>query len=105
MQNRYEIATMDGDGIGPEVCQAAIRILKEACGASLLNFTAHEGGAGLYQRTGEVLPEDSFDACKAADAMLHGAAGLPARVSNVSRALHSIWHASARVRRAMADIA
>lgn len=77
MLSTYEIATIDGDGIGPEVCQAAIRILKEACGTSLLNFTAYEGGAGLYQRTGEVLPAETFEACKAAHAMLHGAAGLP----------------------------
>ena len=74
---RYEIATIDGDGIGPEVCQAAIRVLKEACGSSVLNFTGYEGGAGLYQRTGQVLPQETFEACRDAHAMLHGAAGLP----------------------------
>jgi len=35
---KYEIATIDGDGIGPEVCQSAVVVLKEACGANLLFF-------------------------------------------------------------------
>ncbi len=74
---KYEIATIDGDGIGPEVCQSAIAVLKEACGADLLSFSSHEGGADHYVRSGHVLPDDTYAACKAADAILHGAAGMP----------------------------
>ena len=33
MKSHYDIVTLDGDGIGPEVCQAAIQVLKEACGS------------------------------------------------------------------------
>ncbi len=77
MKNTYDIVTLDGDGIGPEVCQAAIQVLREACGASLLRFASHEGGAGHYQRSGFVLPQETFEACRAADATLHGAAGIP----------------------------
>lgn len=74
---KYEIATIDGDGIGPEVCQSAIAVLKEACGADLLSFSGHDGGADHYVRSGHVLPDDTYAACKAADAILHGAAGMP----------------------------
>lgn len=74
---RYDIVTIDGDGIGPEVCQAAVRVLREACGSDRLNFLPHEGGALHYQRTGQVLPDDTLRACRQAAAILHGAAGIP----------------------------
>jgi 3-isopropylmalate dehydrogenase len=77
MTRQYEIACIDGDGIGPEVCQSAVQVLKQACGSELLNFSHHDGGAAHYTRSGEVLPPDTFAACQQADAMLHGAAGLP----------------------------
>lgn len=73
----YSIATIEGDGIGPEVAQAAMRVLRAAGGGDLLDFRMAEGGAALYQRTGEVLPADTLAACCEADAILHGAAGIP----------------------------
>jgi 3-isopropylmalate dehydrogenase len=73
----YDIATIEGDGIGPEVCRAAVTVLTEACGASVLRFANFDGGALHYQRSGAVLPDDTFAACKGMHAMLHGAAGLP----------------------------
>jgi 3-isopropylmalate dehydrogenase len=73
---KYNIATLEGDGIGPEVAQATIRVLREACG-DMLDFQMLDGGAGHYQKSGECLPEDSFIACREADAILHGAAGIP----------------------------
>lgn len=77
MTTPYDIVTIDGDGIGPEVCQAAVRVLGEACGSGLLRFHAHEGGASHYLESGEVLPQATFEACRSAHAILHGAAGLP----------------------------
>ena len=73
----YEIATIEGDGIGPEVCQAAVTVLQEACGADLLAFTQMPGGADHYVNTGFVLPDETFEGCKRAAAILHGAAGMP----------------------------
>ena len=73
----YDIVTIDGDGIGPEVCRSAVQVLEAACGRERLRFQACEGGAGEYQRSGEVLPEATYQACRSADAILHGAAGLP----------------------------
>lgn len=73
----YDIATIEGDGIGPEVCRSAVAVLTEACGTGLLRFTQLDGGAAHYVKTGAVLPDDTFAACNAMHAMLHGAAGLP----------------------------
>lgn len=72
-----KIATIEGDGIGPEVTQAAIAILREACGQQALDFVMLEGGAGSYQNTGHVLPQETAAACAEMAAILHGAAGLP----------------------------
>jgi 3-isopropylmalate dehydrogenase len=74
---KYRIATIEGDGIGPEVAQATIQVLKAACGSSTLDFQMFDGGAGHYVKTGHVLPDDTFAACRDLDAILHGAAGLP----------------------------
>lgn len=73
----YKITTIAGDGIGPEITEATIKVLKAACGENLLDFQMLDGGAGHYVKTGHVLPDDTYQACRAADAILHGAAGLP----------------------------
>lgn len=72
----YDIATIDGDGIGPEVCRSAVTVLREACGERL-RFASHDGGAAHYARSGAVLPDATYAACRASHAILHGAAGLP----------------------------
>lgn len=73
----YDIASIEGDGIGPEVCQSAVAVLSEACGSQRLRFHPFDGGAAHYTRTGAVLPEDTYAACQSMHAILHGAAGLP----------------------------
>ena len=73
----YRIATIEGDGIGPEVTQAAIAVLNAACGTGTLDFVMLDGGAEHYRRTGDVLPDETMHGCRMMDAILHGAAGLP----------------------------
>ncbi len=75
--SKYQIATIEGDGIGPEVAQAAVRVLKEACGADTLHFEMLPGGADHYLKSGHVLPDDTYEGCRRMDAILHGAAGMP----------------------------
>ncbi|KAB2902980.1 MAG: isocitrate/isopropylmalate dehydrogenase family protein [Burkholderiaceae bacterium] len=77
MTTPYHIVTIDGDGIGPEVCRAAVEVLAQACGKDLLRFDPRDGGASHYVKTGQVLPQDTYEACRSAHAILHGAAGLP----------------------------
>jgi len=74
----YNIAIVNGDGIGPEVCSAAVAVLRAVPGlADKLVFTEYPAGAELFRRTGESFPDATFDGCRNADAILHGAAGLP----------------------------
>jgi 3-isopropylmalate dehydrogenase len=78
MKDAYEIVVVEGDGIGPEVAQSAVAVLESALGAeSPLRFSHHRAGADLFRETGESFPASTFDACRAADAVLHGAAGIP----------------------------
>jgi len=74
----YEIAVVHGDGIGPEVCQAAIDVVRAALGSSQsLRFVEYRAGAEEYRRTGIAYPPESVEGCRRAAAILHGAAGLP----------------------------
>ncbi len=74
----YDIAVVHGDGIGPEVCQAAIDVLKAALpDGEILRFTEFPAGAEEYSRSGDAYPDTSFQGCKNAHAILHGAGGLP----------------------------
>lgn len=74
----YTIAVVKGDGIGPEVCSAAIEVIEHALdGSSHLEFCEYPAGAGCFVQTGTAFPEDTFEGCRRADAILHGSAGLP----------------------------
>jgi 3-isopropylmalate dehydrogenase len=73
----YEIAVVHGDGIGPEVCLAAIDVLKATSLSNALNFVEYQAGANHYLKSGTAFPDETYRGCKKADAVLHGAAGLP----------------------------
>lgn len=77
MKDSYQIAVVDGDGIGPEVARAAVDILQAAVEPGTLAFTELPAGAKHFCETGDSFPPSSFEGCRAADAILHGAAGLP----------------------------
>jgi len=75
----YNIASIPGDGTGPEVVREAVKVLNAA--ASKFNFKVdlHEfdfGGA-RYLRTGEVLPPTATAELKKFDSILLGAIGHP----------------------------
>lgn len=75
----YKIAVLPGDGIGPEVTAEAVKVLQtaERLYGFHLEMESFDAGAERFLRTGVSMPEDTFDHCKAADAMLMGAIGLP----------------------------
>lgn len=77
MKDHYDIAVVHGDGIGPEICLATLDLLNAALPGAVLTFSEHPAGAEHFLKTGESLPQATYDACKAADAILHGAAGIP----------------------------
>jgi 3-isopropylmalate dehydrogenase len=69
------IACLPGDGIGPEVTAAATRVLRTLMPEAELS--EHLFGGAAIHATGDPLPQETLDACKEADAVLMGAAGLP----------------------------
>jgi 3-isopropylmalate dehydrogenase len=78
-KSHYQIALLPGDGIGPEVVDAAVRVLNAGVAREgvELELKTFEAGAGLYQRTGESMSEADAQAVGQADAVLLGAMGLP----------------------------
>jgi len=73
VSKQYEIAVIGGDGVGPEVTEAALAVLK-ATGAAL-NFTHYQAGDGTLEQTGVALPQETLDGALKSDAVLFGAAG------------------------------
>jgi 3-isopropylmalate dehydrogenase len=73
------IVSLPGDGIGPEVCREALRVLERACGHAGRTLDVVElplGGVALDAGE-EALPERTRIAAQNADAVLLGAVGLP----------------------------
>jgi isocitrate/isopropylmalate dehydrogenase len=74
------IAVIRGDGIGPELVDAALRVLEAAGSADDLTFELTEvrAGAGAYRETGTACaPEDVELMRSGVDATLKGPVGLP----------------------------
>lgn len=69
------IALIPGDGIGPEIAAAAVRVL----GATGLPLAWEEvaAGAAAHERLGEVLPEASLDAIRRVGVALKGPLSTP----------------------------
>ena len=77
---RFRIAVMPGDGIGPEVMDAALAVLGAAIGEDAgftLDYEHLVAGAAAWRDTGSAMPEEVFERARAADAILLGAMGLP----------------------------
>jgi 3-isopropylmalate dehydrogenase len=69
------VAVLPGDGIGPEVTAAALRVLGEV--AADVTTDEHRIGGAAIDATGTALPDATLAACRAADAVLLGAVGGP----------------------------
>jgi len=79
--SKFRIAALAGDGIGPEVMQEAIKVLRaaEAKFSFELQITeAPVGWAGI-DAAGKALPDATLSLCKNSDAILFGSVGLPDR--------------------------
>jgi 3-isopropylmalate dehydrogenase len=75
----YNIAVLAGDGIGPEIVEQAIKVLK-AVGKKFnhtFNFTEAIVGATAIDQVGDPFPEETFQLCMKSDAVLFGAIGDP----------------------------
>lgn len=80
MTRKFEIAVFRGDGIGPEITDPTLVILRAISDRATdytLEFRDLPAGAAHYRATKESLPKTSLDAARAADAILLSAMGLP----------------------------
>ena len=73
------IAITGGDGIGPEVVGEGLKVLKVISEYTDFEFEFKDAPAGgsEYKKTGNSLPDKSFEIIKRSDALLFGAVGLP----------------------------
>ncbi|MGZ7440133.1 isocitrate/isopropylmalate dehydrogenase family protein [Paenibacillus sp. TH7-28] len=77
--SRYNISVLAGDGIGPEVTEEALKVLRTVqrmYGSFDLEFEHNGASSGQFLKIGKAMTEEQFAQCKAADAMLMGAIGL-----------------------------
>src|SRR5579864_4777977 len=79
MPRIFQIAVIEGDGIGPEVTREAIRAAEAAglrCDATFV-WTRYPWGTDYYREHGRMAPADFLDRLARHDAILLGAVGHP----------------------------
>jgi len=77
---RYKIAAIPADGIGPEVINAGLEVLEalqRRQGDFELAVTHFDWGSDYYRKTGLMMPEDGLDQLSEHDAIFFGAVGAP----------------------------
>ena len=78
----YSIASIPADGIGPEVIEAGVEVLKalaEALQSFDLEFTNYNWSSETYKKTGKYIPDGGLEGLKKHDAILFGAVGAPGK--------------------------
>lgn len=79
MSDNLRIAVLPGDGIGPEVMEQALKVLKATAEKFNLSFEFREcfvGGKAIDE-CGCPLPEETLKTCEESDAILFGSVGGP----------------------------
>lgn len=76
----YRIASIPGDGIGPEVITAGVEVVRavaERDGGFHLDVETFPWGADFYRAHGVMMPQDGVDTLRGFDAIYFGSAGDP----------------------------
>lgn len=73
----YKITVIPGDGIGKEITDSAVEVMKKVAEKFKLDFeyTYKDAGGTAYDKFGTPLPDDTIEACKTSDGVLFGAVG------------------------------
>ena len=79
MQRTFDIAVIEGDGVGPEVTREAIRAVEAAAGLSdaAFHWTRYPWGTDYYREHGQMAADDFLEQLAGHDAILLGAVGHP----------------------------
>ncbi|MGI6161447.1 MAG: 3-isopropylmalate dehydrogenase [Christensenellales bacterium] len=76
---KYNIAVIEGDGIGPEIMRATAEVMEHTGGiyGHQFSFNRLPAGGVAIDEYGIPLPEHTLEQCRAADGVLLGAVGGP----------------------------
>lgn len=76
---KLNIAVLAGDGIGPEIMEQGVAVLSAVAGKFGHEVTFNEAlcGAHAIDEVGDPFPEDTFNTCQQADAVLFASVGEP----------------------------
>ncbi len=99
MSKTYTIVALKGDGIGPEVTEATVKVLEavEKKSNFKLNIVYGEAGAHCIPQYGTNLPQETIDLIKKSDACLKGPmttpeeAGAPVSVAVTLRRMFNLY--------------
>ena len=83
----HKIAVIAGDGIGPEVINEGVKVLREVAkldGTFNFDFTFFPWGCEYYKKTGRMMAEDGIEELKKYDAIFLGAVGAPGVPDHIS---------------------
>ena len=76
----YKIAVIPGDGIGPEVINSGVEVLKALSKTEPnlnIEFTTFDWGGDYFRKNGEMMPESGVEQLKEYDTIYFGSAGDP----------------------------
>ena len=76
---KLNIAVLAGDGIGPEISAQGVAVMQAVCQkfGHEATFTSALVGAAAIDAVGDPFPEDTYEICKKADAVLFSSVGDP----------------------------
>ena len=79
MGRSYNIVSIPGDGIGPEISEQGVNVMAAVCKKFGHNVTYTKAicGADAIEKVGDPFPEETFKICMEADAVLFSAVGDP----------------------------
>lgn len=75
----FKIAVLPGDGIGPEISQQGVDVMTAVCNkfGHSVEYKYAICGADAIDKVGDPFPEETYQACMEADAVLFSAVGDP----------------------------
>lgn len=76
---KAKIAVLPGDGIGPEIMEQGVAVMQAVCKKFGHEFSCKEAicGADAIDKVGDPFPEETFQTCMDADAVLFASVGDP----------------------------
>lgn len=75
----FNIALLPGDGIGPEISEQGVKVMNAVCNkfSHSVNYKYAICGADAIDKVGDPFPDQTYQICKDADAVLFSAVGDP----------------------------